>query len=110
MNAQRNFVKHECCKIPEHMMTTVTEMMAPQLYELQDGHYTFYNLTDGHHTKCLNLIQSTTKISFCSINKCTISLNLFENYQSYYDGKCTEKTMTCTCHLHESSDTISSKI
>lgn len=32
------------------MMTTVTEMMAPQLYELQDGHYTFYNLTDGHHT------------------------------------------------------------
>lgn len=37
------------------MMTTVTEMMAPQLYELQYGHYTFYNLTDGHHTKCLNL-------------------------------------------------------
>lgn len=31
-----------------------TEMMAPQLYELQYGHYTFYNLTDGHHTKCLN--------------------------------------------------------
>lgn len=38
----------------KHMMTTVTEMMAPQLYELQYGHYTFYNLTDGHHTKCLN--------------------------------------------------------
>lgn len=36
------------------MMTTVTEMMAPQLYELQNGHYTFYNLTEGHHTKCLN--------------------------------------------------------
>lgn len=51
------------------MMTTVTEMMAPQLYELQYGHYTFYNLTDGHHTKCLNLIQSTTKIRFVlSIN------------------------------------------
>lgn len=44
------------------MMRTVTEMMATQLHELQDGNYTFYNLTDRHYTvtqyKSLNVLNN----------------------------------------------------